>query len=131
MARNGFDVRELEKFRDNLVEFENKLDVFISDCAKELTARLLREVIKRTPVKTGTLRRSWQVGEININGDVYTVSVINQTEYAMYVEYGHRTRNGGWSSGRFMLTISAEEIQRKSPQIIEKFIAQKLGEYLQ
>ncbi|MBO8434146.1 MAG: HK97 gp10 family phage protein [Tyzzerella sp.] len=130
MSRNGFDVRELEKFRDNLVEFENKLDVFISDCAKELTARLLREVIKRTPVKTGTLRRNWQVGEVNINGDVYTVSVINQTEYAMYVEYGHRTKNDGWSSGRFMLTISAEEIQRKSPQIIEKFIAQKLGEYL-
>ena len=69
--------------------------------------------------------------------------VINQTEYAMYVEYGHRQTPGryvpalgkklkeGWVPGKFMLTISAEEIQRKSPQIIEKFISQKLGEYLQ
>ena len=131
MARNGFDIRELEKFRDNLVEFENKLDVFISDCAKELTARLLREVIKRTPTITGNLKRNWQVTGITKQGFNYTIMVINQTEYAMYVEYGHRTKNDGWSSGRFMLTISAEEIQRKSPQIIEKFIAQKLGEYLQ
>lgn len=143
MARNGFDVRELEKFRDNLVEFENKLDVFISDCAKELTARLLREVIKRTPTITGNLKRNWQVTGITKQGFNYTIMVINQTEYAMYVEYGHRQTPGryvpalgkklkeGWVPGKFMLTISAEEIQRKSPQIIEKFISQKLGEYLQ
>ena len=87
MARNGFDVRELEKFRDNLVEFENKLDVFISDCAKELAARLLREVIKRTPTITGNLKRNWQVTGITKQGFNYTIMVINQTEYAMYVEY--------------------------------------------
>ena len=201
MARNGFDVRELEKFRDNLVEFENKLDVFISDCAKELTARLLREVIKRTPVgkkpkvekktqkvksssgKTrsfltregailqthwsgyvgGTLRRGWtskteseaESGGSSVDpvayastlpivrsGNLFRIVIVNPVEYASYVEYGHRQTPGryvpalgkrlkeGWVLGKFMLTISAEEIQRKSPQIIEKFIAQKLGEYL-
>ena len=202
MARNGFDIRELEKFRDNLVEFENKLDVFISDCAKELTARLLREVIKRTPVgkkpkvekktqkvksssgKTrsfltregailqthwsgyvgGTLRRGWtskteseaESGGSSVDpvayastlpivrsGNLFRIVIVNPVEYASYVEYGHRQTPGryvpalgkrlkeGWVLGKFMLTISAEEIQRKSPQIIEKFIAQKLGEYLQ
>lgn len=202
MARNGFDIRELEKFRDNLVEFENKLDVFISDCAKELTARLLREVIKRTPVgkkpkvekktqkvkgssgKTrsfltregailqthwsgyvgGTLRRGWtskteseaESGGSSVDpvayastlpivrsGNLFRIVIVNPVEYASYVEYGHRQTPGryvpalgkrlkeGWVPGKFMLTISAEEIQRKSPQIIEKFIAQKLGEYLQ
>lgn len=202
MARNGFDVRELEKFRDNLVEFENKLDVFISDCAKELTARLLRTVIKRTPVgkkpkvekktqkvksssgKThsfltregailqthwsgyvgGTLRRGWtskteseaESGGSSVDpvayastlpivrsGNLFRIVIVNPVEYASYVEYGHRQTPGryvpalgkklkeGWVPGRFMLTISAEEIQRKSPQIIEKFIVQKLGEYLQ
>lgn len=202
MARNGFDVRELEKFRDNLVEFESKLDVFISDCAKELTARLLREVIKRTPVgkkpkvekktqkvkgssgKTrsfltregailqthwsgyvgGTLRRGWtskteseaESGGSSVDpvayastlpivrsGNLFRIVIVNPVEYASYVEYGHRQTPGryvpalgkrlkeGWVPGKFMLTISAEEIQRKSPQIIEKFIAQKLGEYLQ
>lgn len=202
MARNGFDIRELEKFRDNLVEFESKLDVFISDCAKELTARLLREVIKRTPVgkkpkvekktqkvksssgKTrsfltregailqthwsgyvgGTLRRGWtskteseaESGGSSVDpvayastlpivrsGNLFRIVIVNPVEYASYVEYGHRQTPGryvpalgkrlkeGWVLGKFMLTISAEEIQRKSPQIIEKFISQKLGEYLQ
>ena len=202
MARNGFDIRELEKFRDNLVEFENKLDVFISDCAKELAARLLRAVIKRTPVgkkpkvekktqkvksssgKTrsfltregailqtywngyvgGTLRRGWtskteseaESGGSSVDpvayastlpivrsGNLFRIVIVNPVEYASYVEYGHRQTPGryvpalgkklkeGWVPGNFMLTISAEEIQRKSPQIIEKFIAQKLGEYLQ
>lgn len=201
MARNGFDVRELEEFRDNLVEFESKLDVFISDCAKELTARLLRAVIKRTPVgkkpkvekktqkvksssgKTrsfltregailqthwsgyvgGTLRRGWTSkteaeaeagGTVNPieyastlpivrSGNLFRIVIVNPVEYASYVEYGHRQTPGryvpalgkklkeGWVPGSFMLTISAEEIQRKSPQIIEKFISQKLGEYLQ
>lgn len=214
MARNGFDVRELEKFRDNLVEFENKLDVFISDCAKELAARLLREVIKRTPLgkkpkinKTisvkgkhgsgstyevgggqikrrsfknnrtfltaqaiywsgyvgGTLRRGWtskteseaesrgsSVDPVTYastlpivrSGNLFRIVIVNPVEYASYVEYGHRQTPGryvpalgkrlkeGWVPGKFMLTISAEEIQRKSSQIIEKFIAQKLGEYL-
>lgn len=56
--------------------------------------------------------------------------VINQTEYALYVEYGHRKKDGkGWVSGKFMMTISAEKIQQKAPQIVEKIIAQRLGEY--
>ena len=57
--------------------------------------------------------------------------VVNLTEYAMYVEFGHRTRNGrGWVPGRFMLKISADDIQSKAEGILERRIAQKLGEYL-
>ena len=67
--------------------------------------------------------------------------VINPVEYASYVEFGHRQTPGkyvpainkklkkGWVPGKFMMTISAEDIQRKAPQIVEKIIARKLGEY--
>ena len=48
MARNGFDVRELKKFRDNLVKLEENIDSVLEDCAKELAARLIRAVAKRT-----------------------------------------------------------------------------------
>ena len=141
MARNGFDVRELKKFRDNLVELEKNIDSVIEDCAKELAARLIREVKKRTPTDTGNLRRNWQVTDVTKDGFTYTIMVINQTEYAIYVEYGHRQQPGryvpainrrlkkGWVPGQFMMTISAEDIQRKAPQIVEKIIAKKLGEY--
>jgi hypothetical protein len=141
MARNGFDIRELKKFRDNLVELEENIDIVLEDCAKELAARLIREVKKRTPTNTGNLRRNWQVTGITKDGFTYTIMVINQTEYAIYVEYGHRQQPGryvpainrrlkkGWVPGQFMMTISAEDIQRKAPQIVEKIIARKLGEY--
>ena len=132
MARNGFDTRELKKFRDNLVKLDKNMDSIIEDCARELAARLLREVKKsgRTPVKTGNLRRNWHSTSVVKHGFTFTILVINQTEYALYVEYGHRKKDGrGWVPGKFMMTISAEKIQQKAPQIVEKIIAQRLGEY--
>lgn len=76
------DFKELEAFRDKLQELENESEQFCEECAKELAARLLRKVIKRTPVgdysdtydleddgekkflvmsdkQGGTLRRGW------------------------------------------------------------------------
>lgn len=132
MARNGFDTRELKKFRDNLVKLDKNMDSIIEDCARELAARLLREVKKsgRTPVKTGNLRRNWHSTSVVKHGFTFTILVINQTEYALYVEYGHRKKDGkGWVPGKFMMTISADDIERKAPQIVEKIIAQRLGEY--
>lgn len=92
--------------------------------SKELAARLLAKVVKRTPVgkypketgkKGGTLRRGWTArtesearsgeGSKNVteyvddlvvrkNGNVYEIEIINPVNYASYVEYGHRTRGG-------------------------------------
>ncbi len=86
----------------------------------------------------GTLRNSWQVGAITKTGDTYEIEIINPKEYASYVEYGHRQLPGrfvpalgkqlknGWSKGRFMLTISEQELQVQAPAIIER----KLRSYL-
>lgn len=75
----------------------------------------------------GTLRRGWTVGEVTKRGNEYEVELINPVQYATYVEYGHRTpprRDGsrGWVEGRFMLTISEEELKEEAPTIIERKI---------
>ena len=153
MATNGnVDFRDLEKFRQNLEKTlgGNQVDLFIEACAKELAARLLAKVIKRTPVgqypkssgkKGGTLRRGW-TGEksqaasayanslkVNRFGGAYVIEIINPVEYASYVEFGHRTRNHeGWVEGKFMLTISEQEIQGDAPRILENKLKKKLGE---
>lgn len=50
MGRMGnFDVSGLEKLRDELNRLPDP-DDFVESCAKELAARLLRMVVKRTPV---------------------------------------------------------------------------------
>lgn len=70
MAKWGkCDYKQLQRLQKNLELMQKAdLDKFCEDCAKELAARLLAKVIKRTPVGQypestgmmgGTLRRGW------------------------------------------------------------------------
>ena len=149
MGRNGgCDFSQWQKLKENLEATDEQLNLFIESCAKELAARLLAKVIKRTPVgqypsssgkKGGTLRRNWTAGKsatdyaqslrVNHFGDTYVIEIVNPTEYASYVEFGHRTRNhAGWVQGKFMLTISEQEIEAAAPAILEKKIKKVLGD---
>lgn len=144
MGKMGrFDFRGLIEFQKQLEKLQDP-DAFVEECAKELAARLLAKVVKRTPVgqypeKTGkvggTLRRGWTGGEranakeyakslkVNHFGSTYVIEVINPVEYASYVEYGHRTPNHkGWVKGRFMMTISEQELETIAPKVLENKI---------
>lgn len=162
MGKMGkFNMDGLEKFRDELNKLQDP-DEFVESCAKELAARLLRMVVKRTPVgdydtyktnengervvvkksskKGGTLRRGW-TGEkrssakgyaesltVHHFGDTYVIEIVNPVEYASYVEYGHRTPNHkGWVKGRFMMTISEQELEKIAPKVLENKIKKYLG----
>lgn len=142
------DYSQLLTFQTNLTRLsEDMRQEFIEACAKELAARLLTKVIKRTPVGQykdkvgGTLRRGWTAGkgatqfckELRVNhfGGTYVIEIINPVEYASYVEYGHRTRDHkGWVNGKFMLTISENEIRADMPNILERKLKKKLKEVL-
>lgn len=141
-----------------LIEFNNKLqrlndvqrEEYIIASIKEIAARLLAKVIKRTPVGIyndgrvgGTLRRGWTgekrqsanqyIKSLNVQkkGNTYVIDIINNVEYASYVEYGHRTSNHkGWVKGKFMLTISAQEVNEMLPQILEKRLEKLLKEVI-
>ncbi len=160
MAQMGsFSVAGLKKLQKQLNKIQQgNVEAFIEDCAKELAARLLAKVIKRTPVgvypkstgkKGGTLRRGWtshtheeaESGgksnakayadslEIKHNGNTLVIEIVNPVRYASYVEFGHRTANhSGWVQGRFMLTISEQEIQQIAPKVLEAKIKKYLGE---
>lgn len=160
-SMGGFSVAGMKKLQKQLNKIQQgNVDAFIEECAKELAARLLAKVIKRTPVgqypkssgkKGGTLRRGWtsktyeeaQSGgksnakayadslTINHIGNTLQIEIVNPVEYASYVEYGHRTADHkGWVQGRFMLTISEQEIQNIAPKVLEAKIKKFLGECL-
>ncbi|MBS6396675.1 MAG: HK97 gp10 family phage protein [Clostridiales bacterium] len=126
--------KQIEKFRDE------ELEQFIEDSVKILSQRLLKMVVKRTPVDSGNLRRNWSVYKIQKQGSDYTIEIINSAEYASYVEYGHRQEVGryvpaigkklkkGWVNGHFMLTVSEKEIKNVAPSVVEKMLQKRLGE---
>lgn len=125
------DLGGWERLRDQLTAMHLDFRRFEEECIRELAARLLAKTVARTPVVTGQLRRGWQIGEIKRTANGYEVEIINPVEHAMYVEYGHRTRDHtGWVEGRFMLTISIQELERELPAIIERKLQQFLDKHL-
>lgn len=179
----SFSATDLKKLQKTLNKIQDaNLDAFVESCAKELAARLLAKVIKRTPVgdyskkvevvakrdskhhkkgdvytkkinpsgkKGGTLRRGWTSKQsegtggsnnakayaeslkVNRVGNVLQIEIVNPVEYASYVEYGHRTADhAGWVQGRFMLTISEQEIQSIAPKVLETKITAFLKEVM-
>lgn len=87
----------------------------------------------------GTLRDAWTV-QIEKQGDNYVVTLLNPTEYASYVEYGHRQQPGryvpalglslksSWVKGKFMMTISMQEIKPIIPKMVEKAVYEYMKE---
>ena len=129
----GIIYNDLSKLYNQMKLLEKDVDYICESCAKEIAARLLAKVIKRTPVRTGTLRKGWsgnvQNMKVKKTGGLYTIEVVNPVEYAEYVEYGHRTNDHkGWVPGKFFLTISENEIRESADGILEKKIAKMLKE---
>lgn len=137
MAGWGYiDSREFREFQEKLQQFtEVDKDTFCREAAKELAARLLRGAIKNTPVGQysdgrvgGTLKKAWSCDyNVVYRGDEYRITVYNPTEYASYVEFGHRKRGGkGWVNGRFMLTRAEEKLDPQVPKILEARLQKEL-----
>lgn len=103
----------------------------------------------------GTLRRGWTangqraaelsatfggdndfngaLGRVKVKrrGNVYIIEIENVVDYASYVNYGHRTRNGGWVEGQFFMEIAADKIEGKKDKDIETVVMKYLKEALE
>lgn len=135
MAKWGkFDFNEFKKLAGTFKKAldERVIERFIRDFLLEMAMRSLRKIKKRTPVDTGQLRRSWEVGKVEKKGNVYEITIVNPTEYAAYVEYGHRTGKNldKWVEGRFMMTISMKEIERELPRYLERRMVELLNDIM-
>ncbi|MBQ7705879.1 MAG: HK97 gp10 family phage protein [Selenomonadaceae bacterium] len=83
-------------------EFPRARDLFLRQEAELLTAR----VKPKTPADSGRLRGAWARSEPSGG----SIEVYNNTEYAPYVEFGHRTRNGkSVVPGQFFLRDAVDE----------------------
>ena len=130
------DFSGLKRLQEQLSGIVTEKDRFMAQTARGLSAIFLREVKKRTPVRSGKLRRGWKAGHAEKRGGLYITRVQNPVSYAPYVEYGHRTRGAAgvpeaqrkrkWVEGQFMMTnsVRATEAERKA------FAAKRFDEFL-
>lgn len=132
MARMGkCDFSELRKFAKHLEKQEAKAKVMIERCINDLAAEMLARTKERTPSDSGDLRRAWSVTSIKRIGKWYKVVLFNNLEYGAYVEYGHRTSNHrGWVPGKYMMTISAKEIEALAPAVIKRRVKNFLNQVM-
>lgn len=105
---------------------------------------------------TGNLRRNWRLSPMTYSGGVWQADVINNTEYAPYVEFGHRQTPGRfipgywesdrfiydpnsptgmtlrrpWVEGRHMLANSVAQVEREVPGYVQRIVEEYLREVL-
>ena len=118
-----FDVSSLKDFKDQLKGFGGIVDGIIQEALEECVAREMRMTKKLTPVATSTLRKAWRITDVKKDGDTYQVTLYNNTDYADYVEFGHRTRDHkNWVPGKFMLTVSERQIEKVMEEIVNRHL---------
>ena len=144
MSTDGFYFDDFLKFAQN---FEKTLqeENFILDVMNQLGNVALSEVKQRTPVghydgtvffvtannklavfqgaknarTGGELRRNWELEDAKKVGDTYIVTIFNPTEYASWVENGHRNAtHTGWVEGKFMLKLTMADLVDQLPAIV-------------
>lgn len=118
----SINYKELSAYISSVTLMKNDFNKFLREFLLEMADRVIARVKPRTPVDTGALRRSWELGDIKGEGKNISVEILNEMDYATDIEYGHRIMGGsehnvevGWYEGRFMLKISIDEIRKQMP----------------
>ena len=120
MSGYNFEIKGIDSFIKNIDNIQNNFYEDLENLIKKHGVYLFTNTKKRTPVDTGQLRRSWQLKYKK--GDLY-IRLYNNTEYGLYVEYGHRTRGGkSYIEGAYMLKKTFEKTEEKFTNDLEKLL---------
>lgn len=122
-----FDIKELVNYGKQLKSRQDMMTRSVESVGNYL----LQTVIKKTPVDTGLLKKTWRTDNptltVQKKGNVYEVTIVNTTPYASFVEKGHRkvvfgVDTGGWVMGRFFLKASEVETEKNLEKLILPYL---------
>ena len=121
------DFKQFQEYCKKYSEMATEFQAWFTDWLYEMAERTIARTKLRTPVDTGALRNAWTIGGIKRSGDNFEIELINNMEYASYVEYGTPARpNWKWGGGAHMLTISMNEIVEQMPKRFDQAFTQFL-----
>lgn len=102
--------------------------------------KLHEKIVDNTPSRTGKLKSKWELGEHVKRGFNHAISVVNEEEYAEYVEHGHYQKVGqyvpeigkrlvnSWIEGKHFVEKSTMEMEEELPDHIEGILNKKISE---
>jgi len=97
-------------YKKKLEELEQDVPKIFEKVAKKGAIEFVNKAKDRTDkeglVDTGYYQRNWQAQAIEPMSDTYGIKVANTAEYASFLEYGHKLRNGKRWKGRFVGDMS-------------------------
>ena len=115
MSGNNFELNGLDSFIKNISGVYREFPKELQKLMDKYGAKILKGAKLKTPVDTGQLRNSW-----TLEKDRFYIRVFNNTEYAIHVEYGHRTRSGkSYIEGAYMLKTTYEKEIKKFLQELQ------------
>ena len=117
MSGYNFEIKGIDNLLKDINNIQSNFQRDLENLIKKYGVYLFTNTKKRTPVDTGQLRRSWQLKYKK--GDLY-IRLYNNTEYGLYVEYGHRIRGRKPYEGAYMLKTSFEKTKKDFENDLEK-----------
>lgn len=109
MAKQGYSMssnanKVIENFKKWTPLAEQEGIAMVNDSL----GKILELMIPLTPIDTGDLRRGYRIVKARkLSSGRIVGAIINNEKYFKYINDGHRTKNGGFKRGRFMLQKSS------------------------
>lgn len=135
-----YEFKGLDDWEDDLERLAKELPQELEKFLLRLAYDLQRWVKDKTPVETGYLRNSWQIGEVTRQGDRLQITVYTNVEYALFVENGHRqtkrrvpitakdgtvtmiTLKERFIEGKHMMQLAIDELEAVLPAKMQKLL---------
>lgn len=131
-AFGDFDNSQFEEFAKHVnAEISGgQLNNEVKKSVKNVGETYKRNAEANTPVKTGDLRRSWQLIGPIFSGAEISIELRNSKNYASFVEDGHRQTPGryvpaigkrlkaSWVPGQHFLQKATKQTSNQIPQLI-------------
>lgn len=124
------DIANVKDYDEKLAKSIPLLRDFEYKFLTTVANKVMRKAMKRTPVDTGRLRRSYKVTKVTTKGNTLEITVYNDAKdngsdesYASYVEFGHFTRGRvSWVEGHWMLTMATDEVKAEMERTWKRMV---------
>lgn len=113
-----------EQFNQAMHQTEGFIPLIFEKVAKKAAIKFVKEAKENTDkeglVDTGAYKRNWTGDIANPARKYWVIKGFNPINYASYLEYGHRLRNGNRWKGKFVGTLAIKKTEDFAVEELKK-----------